>query len=180
MCKHQSLVIGGKLVRRSFLAGILVAASLVCSAPAGAVDNSSPIGIGLFPPLQIPNTDFAITGLRLGLVNVNKAVSGVDIGLLGNVTKQSFTGLAIAGLFNYNQVAAEVIGLQLSALANINGTGSQLYGVQVGLYNKVTKVYGLQLGLINVAHELHGIQIGLINFNEAGPFKVSPLINVAF
>lgn len=165
---------------RIYFAAILIAVSLVYTMPAAAVDNSSPLGIGLFPPVQIPKTDFTIRGLRLGLVGVNKGAHGIDIGLLGNVTKQSFKGLAISGLFNYNHVSARIVGLQLALLANINKTDSKLYGIQAGLYNKVGKVYGLQIGLINVAHELHGIQIGLINFNEKGPFKVSPIINASF
>jgi len=96
------------------------------------------------------------------------------------MTYQSFKGTAVSLLFNYNKVAADIIGFQIAGLANINGTGSSLYGIQLGLYNKVTHAYGIQLGLINVAKNLHGIQIGLINFNESGPFKVSPIINAAF
>lgn len=153
---------------------------LLASFPAAAVKNTTPIEVSLFPPLQFPSSDFEVTGLRLSVVGKNKALSGIDIGLLGNITDQSFKGIAIAGLFNYNKVSADIIGLQLAGVANINGIDSNLYGVQVGLFNKVNKVYGLQLGLINVAKELHGVQIGLINFNDAGPFKASPIINVAF
>lgn len=172
--------IGGTLISRNFFAGILLVLSTVYTVPAVAVGNSSPIGVNLFPPLQIPSSDFGIAGLRLSLVGVNRSSHGIDLAVLGNVTKQSFKGVAISGLFNYNEVAASIVGLQFAGVANINGTGSKLYGIQLGLYNRVTKVYGIQLGLINSTHELHGIQIGIINFNEAGPFKVSPIINAAF
>lgn len=168
------------MLQRNFIAGFVFAAGLLFSFSAGALGNSSPIGVGLFPPLQIPSSDFGINGIRLGVVGSNRSMAGLDIGLLGNMTQQSFTGAAVSLLFNYNAIAADIVGFQVAGLANINGTGSSLYGVQLGLYNKVTNVYGLQLGLINVTNNLHGIQIGLINFNAAGPFKISPIINASF
>jgi hypothetical protein len=168
------------LIHRNFLAGILLATGILCSFVAAAVENTSPIEIALFPPLQFPSRDFSVNGLRLSVFGINRSLSGLDLGILGNVTDQSFKGVAIAGLFNYNRVSAEIIGIQVAGIANINGTASKLYGLQLGLYNRVSVVYGLQIGLINVTHELHGIQIGLINFNEAGPFKASPIINAAF
>lgn len=159
---------------------LFLVAGIFSSLPADAVGNTTPIAIDLFPPVQFPSSEFEVKGLRLSIVGKNRGVSGVDIGLLGNMTDQSFSGIAIAGLFNYNKTSAEIIGLQLAGLANLNGIASSLYGVQIGLYNKINKVYGLQIGLINVAKELHGVQIGLINFNESGPFKASPIINVSF
>lgn len=165
---------------QTILAGIFLASSLLSSFSAYAVDNSSPIGIDLVPPVQFPNSEFAVNGLRLSVIGLNREARGLDIALLGNITKQTFKGLAISGLFNYNTVTADIIGLQVAGLANINMTASRLYGVQIGAYNKVGKAYGLQLGLVNVAENLHGIQIGLINFNHAGPFKASPIINAAF
>lgn len=168
------------MLQRNFIAGVFLAAGLLISFSAKAVGNNSPIGVGLFPPLQIPSSDYGISGIRVGVVGVNRSAAGIDIGLLGNITQQSFTGAAVSLLFNYNKIAADIIGFQVAGLANINGTGSSLYGVQLGLYNSVTNVYGIQLGLINVAKNLHGIQIGLINFNDAGPFKISPIINASF
>lgn len=168
------------MIYQNFFAVLFLAAGIFGSLPAAAVGNTSPIAIDLFPPVQLPSSEFEVTGLRLSVVGKNRGVSGLDIGLLGNMTDQSFSGIAIAGLFNYNKTAADIIGLQVAGLANLNGIASSLYGVQIGLYNKVSKVYGLQIGLINVAKELHGIQIGLINFNDAGPFKASPIINVSF
>lgn len=168
------------MFQRKFIAGILLAMSLLCSFSATAVESNSPIGIGLFPPLQVPNTEFGIKGLRLAGVGVNRSAAGLDIGLLGNVTYQSFKGTAVSLLFNYNKVGADIIGLQIAGLANVNGTGSSLYGLQIGLFNKVTNVRGIQIGLVNMTQNLRGIQIGLINFNHAGPFKVSPIINAAF
>lgn len=168
------------MFQRNFIAGILLTTGLLFSLSAAAVGSQSPIGIGLFPPLQIPSSEYEITGLRVGVVGINRSASGIDIGLLGNITKQSFAGSAFSLLFNYNHIAADIVGFQISGLANVNGTGSSLYGVQLGLYNKVSNVYGLQIGLVNVAQKLNGVQIGLINFNASGPFKVSPIINASF
>ena len=167
-------------MRTYILTVIFLFAGLFGSLQATAVPNESPIGIGIFPPVQFPGTEFGVTGIRLSVVGVNRAASGIDLAVLGNVTNQQFKGLAIAGLFNYNKIGADIYGLQAALGANINGTGSSLYGFQLGIYNQVTKVYGIQIGLINVATELHGIQIGLLNFNAAGPFKASPIINAAF
>jgi hypothetical protein len=168
------------LATRNFLTGLFLVAGFLCAFPAAATDSASPIELALFPPVQFPSTDFAVHGLRLSVVGVNRESHGIDLALLGNITNQDFKGLAISGLFNYNRVTSTIVGFQIAAGANINEASSRLYGVQIAVYNKVSTVYGLQLGLINVAHELHGIQIGLINFNEAGPFKASPIINAAF
>jgi hypothetical protein len=154
-----------------YFGGILLVLALMGSISASAIESNSPIGIGLFPPLQVPNSEFGITGLRVSGVGINRASIGLDVGLLGNITNQTF---------NYNKLNADIIGFQIAGLANVNGTGSSLYGIQLGLFNKVTYAYGLQIGLINVAQNLHGIQIGLINFNDSGPFKISPLINASF
>ena len=168
------------MFQRNFVAGLVLVASLFFPFLAEAVESNSPIGIGLVPPLQIPNSDYGIQGLRLGVVGINRSVSGLDFGVLGNITRQSFKGSAVSLLFNYNAIAADIVGFQVSALANINGAASTLYGVQLGLYNKVSHVYGIQIGLVNVTESLHGIQIGLMNFNSAGPFKFTPIINVGF
>lgn len=169
------------MVTRIFLSAILLITSLMGALPASALESNSPIAVSIFPPVQFPNSDFGVHGLRFGIVGSHRESIGIDLAVLGNVTKQQFGGLAIAGLFNYNSVNATIVGLQAALLANINNpSASQLNGIQIGAYNRVGKVYGIQLGLINFAHELHGIQIGLINFNEGGPFKASPIINAAF
>lgn len=161
---------------------ILLAAGFMSSFPAAAAGegNNSPLGIGLFPPLQFPGTDFGITGLRLSAFGLNRAVHGLDFGVIGNVTKQSFKGLAVSGLFNDNRGSSVIVGLQVAALANINSGQSDVYGIQVALFNSADRVWGLQLGLINVATVLRGFQLGLININKMGPFKASPIINAAF
>ena len=167
--------------RRNFFAAILLSTSIIFSVPATAEQSdNTPLEIGLFPPLQLPNTDFGVKGLRLSLVGLNRELRGLDIGLLGNMTNVEFKGVAISGLFNYNRGGSTVIGLQLAGIANINSGHSEVYGVQLAGYNIAGTVYGLQLGLVNIATELHGIQIGLVNINKGGPFHVSPILNASF
>lgn len=167
------------MISRSSFAGILLVFMFSFSA-FGAESDNSPLAIGLFPPLQLPNSGYGIKGLRLSLVGVHRASQGIDLAVLGNSTTNKFGGIAIAGLYNHNRALSSVVGLQLAGIANLNNGPSKVYGVQVAGFNKAGTVYGLQLGLINVATELHGIQIGLFNINKTGPFKGSPIINVAF
>ena len=176
----------------------------------------TPLGFGVAPPVQFPPRDFSITGARVSaLYGEARDLYGVDIGLLGNITDQEFTGLAISGLFNATKGTTNIIGLQLAGVTNINTSktmvagvqaalgvnynsaastisGLQLagianispftdiYGAQLGLYNRAKDVYGLQIGLVNIADNLHGVQIGLVNFNHKGPFTISPFLNVGF
>jgi len=169
------------LNRLNFFAGILLLASVMCSVPATAEQSdNTPLEVALFPPLQLPSTEFGVKGLRLSLVGLNRELRGLDLGLLGNMTDVEFKGVAIAGLFNYNRGGSTVIGLQLAGIANINSGHSEVYGIQIAGFNKAGSVYGLQLGLVNMATDLHGIQIGLVNINKGGPFHVTPIINVGF
>jgi hypothetical protein len=169
------------LFRRNFLTGTLLALGVMCSLTAAASDSdNSPLEVGIFPPLQYPSTSFGVTGLRLSVVGVSREARGLDLALLGHATDLMFKGLAISGLFNYNQNASYIYGLQVAGLANINRGQNAVYGLQLALYNSAGSVYGLQLGLINVAEVLHGVQIGLFNINKAGPFHASPIINAAF
>jgi hypothetical protein len=169
------------LISRNFFAGILLVTSIICSVPAAAEQSdNTPLEVALFPPLQLPSTDFGVKGIRLSLVGLNRELRGLDLGLLGNMTNVEFKGVAISGLFNYNRGASTVVGLQVAGVANINSGHSEVYGIQLAGFNKAGTIYGLQLGLVNIATELHGIQIGLVNINTGGPFHVSPILNAAF
>ncbi|MGZ3748347.1 MAG: LA_2272 family surface repeat-containing protein, partial [Pseudobdellovibrionaceae bacterium] len=176
----------------------------------------SPVSVAIVPPVQFPPSDFSVTGVRASaLWGKHRDLYGLDVGLLGNITEQSFTGAAVSGVFNntrnathilglqfagltnintnktdvyglqatlgvnYNSAASTVAGIQLALLANLSAF-TDIYGLQVGLYNRAKDVYGLQVGLVNVTDNLHGVQIGLINFNHKGPFAMSPILNIGF
>lgn len=148
----------------------------------------SPIGLGIIPPVQFPTEDTKITGARVSALWGNhRAVYGLDIGVIGNMTSLNFGGAAVAGVFNYNKGATTVLGLQAAGLANINVNKASITGVQVaGLFNSnkavssllgfqlalianvssFTQVIGGQVGLYNTAREVYGLQIGLVNVTE--------------
>ncbi|MGE0525522.1 MAG: hypothetical protein AB7G93_06195 [Bdellovibrionales bacterium] len=195
-----------------FLAFTLVA-TVVSIAPAHAA--LSPLSVGIVPPVQFPPSDFSVTGARVSLVyGKHRDLYGLDLGVIGNITQQSFVGLGVSGLYNITRGSTTILGLQLAGAANINSnkthvygaqialgvnsntaassltgiqfalanlsTHTDIYGVQVGVYNRAQSVYGFQIGLVNVAKSLHGIQIGLVNFHQTGLFAVSPVINIGF
>ncbi|OYZ13473.1 MAG: hypothetical protein B7Y39_17620 [Bdellovibrio sp. 28-41-41] len=175
----------------------------------------SPLSLNLVPPLQFPPDDFSVTGARVSILwGQHRDMYGVDLGVIGNITDQTFTGIGVSGLFNYTKGETKALGLQFAGLTNINtgktgiyglqaalglnlnagesrlvGVGlavanltpfTDVYGLQVGIYNKAREVYGLQIGLVNSATNLHGVQIGLLNFNDKGLFAVAPFLNVGF
>lgn len=195
---------------RSFFSAALILFSL--SAAHAAV---SPLSVSIVPPVEFPPEDFSITGARLSvLYGHHRNMYGLDLGVLGNITDQDFTGIAVSGVFNNTRGTTNILGLQLAGLTNINTNKTNVYGLQaalgmnyntaesrviglqlslvnwspfttidglqLGVYNKARAVYGLQIGLVNDCENLHGIQIGLVNFNHAGPFVVSPILNVGF
>ncbi len=145
-----------------------------------ADSDNSPLELALFPPLQLPGTEFGVKGLRVSIVGLNREVRGLDLAILGNITNVTFKGTAIAGLFNYNRASSTIIGLQVAGIANINAGQNDVYGVQLAGFNSAGNVHGLQIGLLNICNQLHGIQIGLFNINKNGLFHASPIINAAF
>jgi hypothetical protein len=144
---------------------------------------TSPIGISLFPPIELPPADFTVTGIRIDLLWGNQSnVYGFDFGTLVNSTLQNSGGVQIAGGLNYNKGSTTVLGLQAAGIANVNLQKTYVLGLQVALYNANlgestlvgleagginnsphTKLYGFQVGLYNKAVEVYGFQIGLIN-----------------
>lgn len=142
-----------------------------------------------------------IYGLDIGVLGniTEQEFVGVAVSGLFNLTKGNTTiiGLQAAGLTNVNTNKVNVFGVQLALGMNINEaqstvTGLQaalvsnlcpftdIYGFQVGLYNRALSVHGIQIGLVNVADSVHGLQIGLVNFNHKGVFAVSPILNFGF
>lgn len=130
-------------------------------------------------------TDGEFKGLAIaGLFNATKGTTNI-IGLqLAGLTNINTSKTMVAGIqatlgINYNSAASTISGLELAGLANISPF-TDIYGAQIGLYNRAKDVYGLQIGLVNIADNLHGVQIGLANFNHKGPFVISPFLNVGF
>jgi hypothetical protein len=144
----------------------------------------TPLSVGIAPPVQFPPSDFTITGLRVSaLWGHHRDLYGVDVGMLGNITDQTFTGLGVSGLFNYTKGTTTILGLQLAGLTNINTNKTEVYGVQAALglnsntaasslvgvqlaaanLSPFMDIYGLQAGLYNRAKDVYGFQIGVVN-----------------
>jgi hypothetical protein len=165
---------------------LLLAATLFILPTHQASAAMTPIAISIVPPIQFPPSNFDIVGFRASVLYGNhRSVSGIDIGLLGNMTETGFTGLAVAGGFNRNKGRSTILGLQLAGIANMNMEQTKVFGLQAALvnYNKAeshvvglqlgaanmsknTKVYGVQAGVWNNARDVYGFQIGIVNMVE--------------
>jgi hypothetical protein len=144
---------------------------------------TSPVSLGILPPIQFPASDYNVTGLRVSaLWGEHRDVSGIDVGLLGNITDGKFAGIGVSGLVNYTKGETTITGLQFAGLANINKQKTTVAGVQAALVNantaadsvaglqiglvnlsEHTDIYGFQVGAYNVANSVHGFQIGIVN-----------------
>jgi hypothetical protein len=188
--------------------GFLVAISILCLGLTGSVptlahaEKSSgsssgssggsatlPVTFNLVPGAQVAKTESTVVGIRVsGVYGENKNMIGLDVGILGNVTSDTFGGAAVAGLFNKTGKMAVVTLFQVAGLTNINSGKAYIYGFEfAGLVNTVgdegsiwgaqiagltnyapkTDVHGLQLGLVNRARKVHGFQIGAVNIADS-------------
>src|SRR6202035_1617783 len=92
----------------------------------------SPLGVSIVGPVEFPPSDFTITGARLRLLwGQTRMVYGIDLGVVGNITEQQFTGIGVSGIFNLNKGESTIIGLQAAGITNINVNKSQIVGLQV-------------------------------------------------
>ena len=145
----------------------------------------SPVSIAIVPPIQFPPDSFNVAGLRASIIwGKHRSVYGLDIGAIGNITEQDFTGIGISGIFNYTKGTTTILGAQIAGIGNVNMNKTRVFGVQVGLIGNYqtaesfvagiqvasianicphTSIYGLQVGLYNKALAVYGFQIGLVN-----------------
>jgi hypothetical protein len=163
-----------------FLLGLFIITTFL----PGAHAATSPVSVGIAPPVQFPSSEFTITGARLSVLwGSHRDLYGLDIGGIGNITQQEFKGVALSGIFNktegrttaiftqaagvanWNTNTTEVYGLQLAGALNMNKATSSVVGVQLALINmsEQTAIYGIQAGIYNKARVVYGFQIGLVN-----------------
>lgn len=107
-------------------------------------------------------------------------------------TGASFTGLFQIGLMNFTTSVEKSIAIQISAIfsaANTHygleiGPGNvckkEMFGAQIGIYNRAVIMRGVQIGIYNQADELYGVQIGLINKAGNGMLPYFPVFNVGW
>ena len=170
----------------SVLAAVVILGAVT---PAVYAQDTKPINLALFDPVQIFKKDIAIEGVRLNIYGNNAGLKGVDIGIANwitgetvgvqwgviNYTAGNFTGWQSAPV---QKVGGHMLGLQSGWLASINASGK---GLQVSGVTISDDYIGLQLGVVNYAVELHGIQIGLINIiKNGGMLPFFPIFNFSF
>jgi len=164
---------------------LLVGACLLLAGVSEAA--MTPLSLGIIPPVQFPPEDFTVAGARLSVLwSKHRSVYGIDLGVVGNITTQNFTGIGISGGFNVTNGQTTIIGLQAAGITNVNTNKLKVYGLQIaamnsntgeasivgvqaGLINssKFTKLYGLQVGVYNRAQVVTGFQIGLVNMTDS-------------
>ena len=127
--------------------------------------ETTPVMLSLLTPVQWPEKDCDVTGLRLSLLYGEcDNFKGLDIGLI-NRTNGDFSGFAIGG---GNIVDGTVHGVQLG-LVNWNGNGRVVWdkrsiGAQLGFVNFSDTFCGLQSGYVNVSgSKFTGVQHGFVN-----------------
>ena len=150
----------------------------VVASPCVHAEESSPVMLSLFDPVQWPSSQSDVGGFRLSLLYGQcDDFAGLDIGLVGRATGD-FSGLSIGGA---NIVSRRLVGLQVG-LINWNSNGDESsdrrsLGVQYGLINYADSflglqdawinmssrtMSGLQYGFLNCASDVHGVQCGVL------------------
>ena len=115
-----------------------------------------------------------VKGLDLAVVGLSEtdSTTGVNLGLLGaSKVNQEMTGASL-GLLNWN--TGQTVGANVS-LVNYS-EGNTMVDVGAANFSDTSKV---QVGLFNKTTKIEGVQVGLINCADNGFFKCFPIINFA-
>jgi hypothetical protein len=159
---------------------LLMAFAVICSVSALHAEPDYYASLCAWAPGQLPmSSRSVIWGVRGTLFYGDHSyLSGLDLALGANRTREQFYGLAIAGVYNRANAAAgtqigganfvenEFYGLQIAKFFNY---ATMAEGVQIGGANIVwTDFYGTQLGRWNIVwNEMCGAQYGAW-WNHAG------------
>lgn len=145
-----------------------------------ATAQETPLGLSLFDPIQLPDRDRSIHGVRLTLIyGRHHDLHGADIGgLILPFAVNHLTGELRGAQFGLaNWVDGDVYGSQVGGLNRIGGRGTGFQGGfvnisegsrhflgQWGLVNVTTGFHeGFQAGFVNHAGRVKGAQVGLVN-----------------
>jgi len=114
--------------------------------------------------------------LQLGFFShAQRALSGTQISLFGNLATDDMAGTQITSFVNIS--TKSIYGLQASSVLNI---ATNFNGVQAGIYNFAGTGKGVQAGVINLyADSLYGAQGSVINIARKVSFGQGGVINVA-
>lgn len=191
----------------TWVAAGMVALCLFARTAAGATEGSWPVAVALVPPIESPDADQDVVGLRLNLLaGRHRNVTFLDVGTLADIVTSQAYGVQVAGLWNstgsargalqaagfVNLCYGDCYGAQTAgAHSRTEGTfmGLQLAavcsakvlkGLQVGLINQTSNSSGVQVGVINYAEQSEGIQFGLVNVMPDGRYPVMLAFNIGF
>ncbi|PTQ08904.1 phaC PHA synthase [Vibrio splendidus] len=130
---------------------------------------------------DVKGVDLAVVGM-----SETQTTTGVNLGIFGaHKVNQEMTGASL-GIFNWNP--GKTTGLNLGAVnitndvkgANVSfvnySEGNTM--VDVGAAN-LSEVSTVQVGIFNKTTKIEGVQIGLINCADNGFFPCFPIVNFA-
>lgn len=147
----------------------LLLAVAVGAAPADADTEPRPFGISIFDPLQFPERERSIYGVRATLFyGRHRELRGADIGgLIMPVNVNHITGDMRGAQFGLaNWVDGNVYGAQLGTLNRAGGSATGFQGGFVNIAGEADRFLG-QWGFVNVSHGLHhGFQVGFVNHSR--------------
>lgn len=131
---------------------------------------------GLRATLGFNYCEKGIYGADVGLAGFRDSVHGLDVELLG-AYQRAICGMQVTGLANIS--AEESYGLNVAGLANLAKTA---YGLQLAiLFNYTQELHGAQISLINYTEDCpSGFQIGLVNIILQNRLKFLPIVNGYF
>jgi len=169
---------------------VALISAMVVMAPAGlaAQDQTRPIEVSLFSPVQIMGPDADIAGIRLSIYGRNASMQGLDFSLIGHTTgvtkgvQFGFVGVAEGGFQGFQNTVVNIsqgptTGFQLG-LYNDAASGDVL---QVGFFNRLGSGSGFMLGFVNWADNFRGLQIGIVNVIKVSDGHVFlPIVNWRF
>ncbi|MDD5698267.1 MAG: hypothetical protein PHH77_06580 [Victivallaceae bacterium] len=158
------------------------------AAAAACTRRTAWIELGFFPPVQFPCENTEINGFRFAAIyTYNKAINGLDIGLLCDSGNANGLQIAVAnrtaGIMNglslglINVAEEEMNGVQIGGFVNQAGSDSldnagarytTSYGWQCGFINCADSIFrGFQLGMVNISNTIFkGLQLGFINLSS--------------
>jgi hypothetical protein len=157
----------GVMRKGGVMARVIIALAIsfmILSVGHASGEETKPLQLAIFDPIQLVPAGDSIQGLRLSaFYTVNKDVSGLSLVWLGvNRATGDVSGIEI-GLGNWVEKAA--YGLQMGI---VNHAGNRCVGLQYGMANVVEgDMSGLQWGLVNWTEGfIHGMQAGVVNVSK--------------
>jgi hypothetical protein len=129
------------MIKSLFLISCILTASVTqAKDDALIIENTSPAMIALCAPIQFPDSDWNVAGLRIGLIYSNcDFMTGLDFGFINR--------------------SRETRALQIG-FANVT---EAMGGLQIGIINYADRAVGIQIGLVNIISDNEASCLPLFN-----------------